>query len=87
MMLSGAIKKGKQVIRSAFTDIPIRDERKPTLLMATTGLCGTGVDGLQRANRGGVLFDMPFVESVRKQTPGRLFPPIQCLSTETISYT
>ncbi|KAJ4291227.1 hypothetical protein N0V88_006227 [Collariella sp. IMI 366227] len=72
LMLSGAIKKGKRVIRSAFPDIPIRDERKPTLLIATTGSCGTGVDGLQRANHG-VLFDMPFVESVRKQTPGRLW--------------
>ncbi len=38
----------------------------------TTGLCGTVVDGLQRANHS-VLFDMPFVESVRKQTPGRLW--------------
>ncbi len=72
LMLSGAIKKSGRVIESAFPDILIRDGRKPTLLIATTGSCGTGVDGLQRANHG-VLFDMPFVESVRKQTPGRLW--------------
>ncbi len=71
-MLSGALKKSRQVIGSAFPDISIRDERKPTLLIATTGSCGTGVDGLLRANDG-VLFDMPFVKSVRKQTPGRLW--------------
>ncbi len=40
--------------------------------MATTGSCGTGVDGLQKANHG-ILFDMPFVESVRKQALGRLW--------------
>ena len=72
LMLSGALKKSRQVIGSAFPDISIRDERKPTLLIATTGSCGTGVDGLLRANDG-VLFDMPFVKSVRKQTPGRLW--------------
>ncbi|KAK4150419.1 hypothetical protein C8A00DRAFT_18042 [Chaetomidium leptoderma] len=72
MVLSAATLEGKKAISGAFRDIPIGSAEKPTLFIATVGTCGTGLDSLQKANHA-VLFDLPFVESERKQARGRIW--------------
>lgn len=72
MVLSAATPEGKKAIGGAFHDIPIGSVEKPTLFIATVGTCGTGLDSLQKANHA-VLFDLPFVESERKQARGRIW--------------
>lgn len=63
---------GKRAIQRAFPDILVDGAEKPTLLIATTGSCGTGIDSLPRANHA-VLLQLPFVEAECQQTAGHVY--------------
>lgn len=68
----------QKMIHNAFPDIPISHsgdciaDARPGLLVTTTGACGTGMNGMEKASYG-VVFDLPFSESHIKQAKGRIY--------------
>jgi hypothetical protein len=63
-------KKRQDIIDAAFQDIPFGDRALPTLFIASTGVCGLGINGLQKASHV-IIAELPLRETDVIQAIGR----------------